>query len=175
VASPKMSVPMLRLAPRFTVRFAAMSSVLKSAMASTPSAMLPPDQLAEFVHTEFEVALVQVPLVRARRGVLKVATTMPRPPKKAFFMRVTWGKPRHPWPGRCRKAKGWEPSQDRDRQKGFPSVGSAWDEDQIITQSRKSATKSLVGFSRSWAGEPTCWMLPSCRMTTRSASSKASS
>ena len=57
VASPKMSVPMLRPAPRFTVRLAAMSSVLKSATASTPSATRPPNQFAGVPRAEVEGAL----------------------------------------------------------------------------------------------------------------------
>lgn len=63
VASPKMSVPAVKFAPKLTVRAALMSRVLKSAMASKPEATVPLAQFDVLPQVELEEALVQVPSV----------------------------------------------------------------------------------------------------------------
>ena len=63
VASPKIRVPTVKLAPRLTVRAALMSSVLKSAMASMPVATTPPLQFEVVLHGELDEALIHVPSV----------------------------------------------------------------------------------------------------------------
>jgi hypothetical protein len=54
-----------------------MSSVLKSAVASVPSAMLLHDQLEDVLHVEFTTALIHVTLVCAWTKEMVKATNSP--------------------------------------------------------------------------------------------------
>src|SRR4051812_40568055 len=68
--SPNIKPPMLRAVSRWTVLSAVISSVLKSAVASVPLAMLPPDQFAELDHEPPEVVSIQT-LTVAEAAVFK--------------------------------------------------------------------------------------------------------